>query len=191
MYLMWFLKKLLLYSNDTTILSWKHWDSWRKLPSTQPISSHRFWLGTSGTILFHLVPYCKKSAACNSPLLHPSLLVMSLPKDPPPLVHLSPPQLLCQKLPDTFQYKNQVQDPAHLCSSANRDMLISHKCTLSVHKTRHILLPFCSEWGLFLDDDTGYDSRTSNVHSEMIRFPVACWTGQLHLHKITAKLTHL
>jgi len=41
---------------------------------------------------------------------------------------------------------------------------------------------------MILDDVTGYDSCTSNVHNEMICFPVACWTEHAHLHKITAKL---
>jgi len=78
-----------------------------------------------------------------SPLVQPSLLVMSLIKDPPPLAYLRIPLTLHQKLSNMSQCTHQTQVPAHLCSSANRGT-VSHKCSLSMHGTRYACLLYSS-----------------------------------------------
>jgi hypothetical protein len=96
---------------------------------------------------------------------------VSLPKDPPPLVYVRPPQLSYQILLDTSQCTNQVQLSGHLCSSVNHSTLIGHKCVLITWCKTVSLLPFCSEWISFLEDNSdreiGYCWKC-NVHSEMM-----------------------
>jgi hypothetical protein len=64
---------------------------------------------------------------------------VSLPKDPPPLVYVRPPQLSYQILSDTSQCTNWVQPSVHLCNSVNHSTLIGHK-RVSQYYIRYICL---------------------------------------------------
>jgi hypothetical protein len=114
-----------------------------------------------------------------SPLVQPSLLVMSLTKDPPHLVYLSPPLPSHHKLSHTAQYLNHVRLPVHVCSSVTHGTLIIIsvliQCNISCHYY-HLTVN-----GIIMDNDKTSHSCICDVHSEVKWFLFALCIQQLHL----------